>query len=54
MHRVGMVKVRSVNDILDVSLVLVPHVLLLHDFLERIREILIICLVLHHFVQSRI
>ena len=49
-----MVKVRSVNDILDVSLVLVPHVLLLHDLLEWIGEILIIGLVLDHFVQSGI
>ena len=51
-HWVWMIKVRPVNDILNISLVLVPHMLLLHDFLEWVSEVLLICLILNNFVQS--
>jgi len=53
MHWVWMVNVRSIDHIFDVSFVLVPHVLLLHNFLEGIGEILF-TLGLDHLVKSRI
>ena len=46
-----MVKVRSVNHILDVTFILVPHMLLLHHLLEGVSEVLFVRLSFNHLIK---